>query len=235
MLPFDVLLTSYEIALSDVDFLEKLKFRLLIVDEAHRLKNSESKLYQTLQSNYRFRSSLLLSGTPIQNNMGELWSMLHFVQPNVFKSKEAFVSAFRVLNILSSNPSEEVLAERKKATASLHTIMKPFILRRTKQDVLLDLPPLTETVIFTGTTSYAPLCALCPTLMHFIIHEGLSEMQKKYYKWVLTKDGKALSENRSSLTNGGLSPSSSLPYSQNLTTLHSFNEFEKMLQSPLPI
>ena len=206
-LNFDVILTTYEIAIADEEFLKRFRYRLLIVDEAHRLKNDESKLYQILQTEFHIKGSLLLSGhccflhdspplspklslsclgTPIQNNMAELWAMMHFVMPKIFDDKRGFVEFFSVLQetvrislLLDSAPlcmyddllfqgktSLEKNQEKERVAKDLHALMRPFILRRTKQDVLIDLPELTETVIFTGTPPNS--FQLC--LMNFEIH-----------------------------------------------------------------
>ncbi|KAL3130584.1 hypothetical protein ABBQ38_008389 [Trebouxia sp. C0009 RCD-2024] len=86
---FNVLVTHYDLVMRDKAALRKVQWDLLIVDEGHRLKNAESRLAEILRS-YRFKHRVLLTGTPIQNSLGELWSLLNFVLPRVFNSSETF-------------------------------------------------------------------------------------------------------------------------------------------------
>lgn len=129
---FNVLVTSYEYILSDADFLRTLKWQALAVDEAHRLKNKESKLYAELVS-FGAPSRLLITGTPIQNNLAELASLLDFLNPGKVVIDED-------LETLQSADASEKLQD-------LHTAIAPFILRRTKETVESDLPPKTEKII----------------------------------------------------------------------------------------
>lgn len=170
-LNFDVLVTSYEMILSDVNFLQRFKWRCVIVDEAHRLKNSESKLYVTLKQCFEMPRIILLTGTPVHNNLKELCALMHFILPDLFNEQE-FLSWFPMDAIMSGD-SKFILED-------LHEILRPFILRRKKSDVLSDLPSKTELILYTT----------------------LSSMQKKYYKAILTKDRNAFgSKNKKSLTN----------------------------------
>ncbi|KAI0177130.1 SNF2 super family protein [Pestalotiopsis sp. NC0098] len=129
---FNVLVTSYEYILSDAEFLRTLKWQALAVDEAHRLKNKESKLYAELVS-FGAPSRLLITGTPIQNNLAELASLLDFLNPGKVVIDED-------LETLQSADAQEKLQD-------LHTAIAPFILRRTKETVESDLPPKTEKII----------------------------------------------------------------------------------------
>ncbi|KAK9777001.1 putative Chromodomain helicase hrp3 [Seiridium cardinale] len=129
---FNVLVTSYEYILSDADFLRTLKWQALAVDEAHRLKNKESKLYAELVS-FGAPSRLLITGTPIQNNLAELASLLDFLNPGKVVIDED-------LETLQSADAQEKLQD-------LHAAIAPFILRRTKETVESDLPPKTEKII----------------------------------------------------------------------------------------
>ncbi|XP_060885970.1 chromodomain-helicase-DNA-binding protein 1-like [Labrus mixtus] len=153
--PFHVLLTTYELCLKDASFLRRWKWKVLVVDEAHRLKNQNSVLHKTLtQFSVGFR--VLLTGTPIQNNLLELYSLLNFIQPNVFSADEAedFVNAY------SNVQNQPALA------SELQSILQPFLLRRVKSEVAVDLPKKTELVMY----------------------HGMSALQKKYYKAILMKD-----------------------------------------------
>ncbi|KAL3857047.1 hypothetical protein ACJMK2_011746, partial [Sinanodonta woodiana] len=138
--PFEVLLTTYEICLKDYLFLGKLPWHVLAVDEAHRLKNQDSQLFQTL-SLWKFREPVLLTGTPVQNNLDELYSLLSFVHSERFPAwkREKFLNKY-------SNVDEE------EDVSELHKLLKPYLLRRTKSAVLKDLPKKSEIVIYHGIT-----------------------------------------------------------------------------------
>ncbi|KAI1840610.1 hypothetical protein JX266_013214 [Neoarthrinium moseri] len=129
---FNVLVTSYEYILSDADFLRTLKWQALAVDEAHRLKNKESKLYAELMS-FGAPAKILITGTPIQNNLAELSALLDFLNPGKVVIDED-------LETLQSADAQTKLQE-------LHASIAPFILRRTKETVESDLPPKTEKII----------------------------------------------------------------------------------------
>uniref|UniRef100_A0A8V5GVW2 DNA helicase n=1 Tax=Melopsittacus undulatus TaxID=13146 RepID=A0A8V5GVW2_MELUD len=131
-LKFNILLTTYEILLKDKSFLGGLNWVFIGVDEAHRLKNDDSLLYKTLidfKSNHR----LLITGTPLQNSLRELWSLLHFIMPEKFSSWEDF--------------EEEHGKGREFGYASLHKELEPFLLRRVKKDVEKSLPAKVEQIL----------------------------------------------------------------------------------------
>jgi len=153
---FPVVLTSYEVAIRDEKRLNRIgEYTYLVVDEGQRLKNHRCTLIQSLK---RIRASnrLLLSGTPIQNNLDELWSLLNFVNPAIFDDLSIFQSWFGFRNIgqktQGSTTEEDVLiAERQNQTVTkLHDILRPFLLRRIKKDVLTDMPPKKEVVVYAG-------------------------------------------------------------------------------------
>ncbi|KAM6233126.1 chromodomain-helicase-DNA-binding protein 1-like isoform 2-T3 [Porphyrio hochstetteri] len=166
-LKFNILLTTYEILLKDKSFLGGLNWVFIGVDEAHRLKNDDSLLYKTLidfKSNHR----LLITGTPLQNSLKELWSLLHFIMPEKFSSWEDF--------------EEEHGKGREFGYASLHKELEPFLLRRVKKDVEKSLPAKVEQ----------------------ILRMEMSALQKQYYKWILTRNYKALSKGSKGSTSGFL-------------------------------
>jgi SNF2 family DNA or RNA helicase len=107
------------------------KWRALVVDEAHRLKNDDTVLYGILQ-NFKRNFSLLMTGTPLQNDPGELWALLHFAVPSSFKDRYAF------LTLAEEDPS------------GLKDKIRPYMLRRTKAEISIKLPGKTDSVIFTG-------------------------------------------------------------------------------------
>ncbi|KAL6495366.1 hypothetical protein OROGR_029929 [Orobanche gracilis] len=94
-LPFEVLLTTYDIALIDQDFLSQFSWHYAIIDEAQRLKNPSSVLYNVLRDRFVMPRKLLMTGTPIQNNLAELWALMHFCMPLIFGTLEQFLSNFK--------------------------------------------------------------------------------------------------------------------------------------------
>uniref|UniRef100_A0A0C9QNG6 Chd7_2 protein n=1 Tax=Fopius arisanus TaxID=64838 RepID=A0A0C9QNG6_9HYME len=133
LIKFNVLITTFEIIITDFNELKGYNWRLCVIDEAHRLKNRNCKLLEGLrQLNLEHR--VLLSGTPLQNNVNELFSLLNFLEPNQFASNEAFLKEF-------GNLSSE--GEVNK----LQLLLKPMMLRRLKEDVEKSLAPKEETVV----------------------------------------------------------------------------------------
>ncbi|OAG35335.1 hypothetical protein AYO21_10475 [Fonsecaea monophora] len=128
---FHVLLTTYEYVLQDAPFLSQIKWQFMAVDEAHRLKNRDSQLYDRLRE-FKAPARLLITGTPVQNNLGELSALFDFLNPGVVNIDE---------NMDLTN--EEASAKIAKLTEDI----KPYMLRRTKQKVEKDLPPKTEKII----------------------------------------------------------------------------------------
>ncbi|TMW99727.1 hypothetical protein EJD97_002080 [Solanum chilense] len=143
---FSVLITHYDLIMRDKAFLKKIHWHYLIIDEGHRLKNHECALARTLVSGYRIRRRLLLTGTPIQNSLQELWSLLNFLLPNIFNSVENFEEWFNAPFAdkcdVSLTDEEELLIIRR-----LHHVIRPFILRRKKDEVEKFLPGKTQVVL----------------------------------------------------------------------------------------
>mmetsp|Transcript_23013 Transcript_23013/g.45496 ORF Transcript_23013/g.45496 Transcript_23013/m.45496 type:complete len:2218 (-) Transcript_23013:218-6871(-) len=137
---FDVVVTTYETLLVDSAFLSPIKWKLLIVDEAQRLKNFNSRFSRTLREEFSYEHSVLLTGTPIQNNTTELWSLLSFLQPKRFADQDEFHGKFGDL-------------KSKDQVDQLHKILKPCLLRRMKDDVEKKLPPRQETLIEVDLTA----------------------------------------------------------------------------------
>jgi len=146
---FQVLLTTYEFIIKDRPILSKVRWIHMIVDEGHRMKNAGSKLSSTITQYYHTRYRLILTGTPLQNNLPELWALLNFVLPNIFKSVKSFDEWFNTpfantggQDKMDLNEEEQLLVIRR-----LHKVLRPFLLRRLKKDVEKDLPDKSERVI----------------------------------------------------------------------------------------
>lgn len=143
---FNVLITHYDLIIRDKAFLRKIHWFYLVVDEGHRLKNYDCVLARTLVSGYRIRRRLLLTGTPIQNSLQELWSLLNFLLPNIFNSVENFEEWFNAPFAdkcdVSLTDEEQLLIIRR-----LHHVIRPFILRRKKDEVEKYLPSKTQVIL----------------------------------------------------------------------------------------
>ena len=146
---FQVLLTTYEYIIKDRPILSKIKWFHMIIDEGHRMKNANSKLSATISQYYNTRFRLILTGTPLQNNLGELWAMLNFVLPNIFKSVKTFDEWFNTPFANTGGQDKMELTEEEQILVirRLHKVLRPFLLRRLKKDVEKDLPDKTEKVI----------------------------------------------------------------------------------------
>lgn len=153
---FHVLLTSYELISIDSATLGSVDWQVLVVDEAHRLKNNQSKFFKVL-NNYKIAYKLLLTGTPLQNNLEELFHLLNFLSPGNFHDLQGFLDEFAEIS-------------KEDQVKKLHNMLGPHLLRRLKADVLKGMPSKSE----------------------FIVRVELSPMQKKYYKYILTRNFSAL-------------------------------------------
>ena len=146
---FQVLLTTYEYIIKDRPVLSKIKWVHMIIDEGHRMKNANSKLSGTLTYYYHSRYRLILTGTPLQNNLPELWALLNFVLPAIFKSVKSFDEWFNTpfANTGGQDKMELTEEEQLLVIRRLHKVLRPFLLRRLKKDVEKDLPDKQERVI----------------------------------------------------------------------------------------
>lgn len=149
-----IVVTSYHTPISDSAILHKIPWQGLIVDEGQRLKNDSTLLYTELQR-YKFNHKVLLSGTPLQNNPRELFNLLQFLEPE---------------NIDAEQLEEEFGELTSETVPRLHTLIRPFFLRRTKSQVLTHLPPMAEVII--------PV--------------SMSALQRKLYKSILSKDAELI-------------------------------------------
>ncbi|XP_057664252.1 chromodomain-helicase-DNA-binding protein Mi-2 homolog isoform X2 [Diorhabda carinulata] len=153
---FNVLLTSYELICIDSACLGSIEWAVLVVDEAHRLKSNQSKFFKILNS-YNIAYKLLLTGTPLQNNLEELFHLLNFLNGQKFNDLLTFQAEFADIS-------------KEDQVKKLHEMLGPHMLRRLKADVMKSMPSKSE----------------------FIVRVELSPMQKKYYKYILTRNFEAL-------------------------------------------
>ncbi|XP_031550358.1 SWI/SNF-related matrix-associated actin-dependent regulator of chromatin subfamily A member 5-like [Actinia tenebrosa] len=151
---WDICVTSYEMVIREKAVFKKFAWRYMIIDEAHRIKNEKSKLSEIVRE-LRSANRLLLTGTPLQNNLHELWALLNFLLPDVFTSSEDFDAWFNTNSI-----------EEKQLVERLHSVLRPFLLRRLKSDVEKRLLPKKEIKVYVG----------------------LTKMQRKWYTKILMKD-----------------------------------------------
>lgn len=154
---FDVIIASYEIVIREKSTLKKFDWEYIIIDEAHRIKNEESLLSQIIRM-FHSKNRLLITGTPLQNNLRELWALLNFILPDVFADNESFDEWFQ-----KEDQEEE---DQDKVVSQLHKVLKPFLLRRIKADVEKSLLPKKELNVYVK----------------------MAPMQKNLYKKILEKD-----------------------------------------------
>ena len=164
---FNVLLTTYEYIIKDKSSLKRIQWQYAIVDEGHRMKNAQSKFAVTLGTQYTTLHRVLLTGTPLQNSLPELWALLNFLLPTIFNSVETFDQWFNKPfaqfgssgtgdNSNNDKASEEVVntEERLLIIQRLHELLRPFMLRRIKSDVLDQLPDKVEKVLKCDLSSW---------------------------------------------------------------------------------
>uniref|UniRef100_A0A0K8SSK2 ATP-dependent helicase brm n=1 Tax=Lygus hesperus TaxID=30085 RepID=A0A0K8SSK2_LYGHE len=144
---FNVLLTTYEYVIKDKSVLAKIHWKYMIIDEGHRMKNHHCKLTQVLNTHYLAPHRLLLTGTPLQNKLPELWALLNFLLPSIFKSCSTFEQWFNAPFATTGekvelNEEETILIIRR-----LHKVLRPFLLRRLKKEVESQLPDKVEYIV----------------------------------------------------------------------------------------
>ncbi|KAF2668311.1 hypothetical protein BT63DRAFT_402191 [Microthyrium microscopicum] len=219
---FPVVITSYEICMNDKKFLQNYPWSFLIIDEGHRLKNLDCKLIRDLMS-YQSSNRLLITGTPLQNNLNELWSLLHFLMPEVFDKLDQFQSWFDFSDVKDKKSYNKLFSEdrQSKLVASLHAILKPFLLRRIKADVEKSLPKKREYVLFAH----------------------LTPVQKELYKAIIDRKSRAyledkmfqrLSVSRSSTPNSVRTSTGSLKRKLNASGLETPNKSSRTSRDSTP-
>ncbi|OCF33191.1 helicase [Kwoniella heveanensis BCC8398] len=165
---FPIVVTTFEMAMKDRQFLSGLMWKFIVVDEGHRLKNLDCKLIRELKS-YTSANRMILTGTPLHNNLAELWSLLNFILPDIFDDLDSFQQWFN-FDEMNSGTTNEGLLNKSSIVSSLHAILKPFLLRRLKVDVEKDLPPKKEYLL------YAPL-----TQQQKDIYQAIASRQIREY------------------------------------------------------
>jgi len=158
---YDVVLTTYEMVVSDIKWLSRQYYRYLILDEAQRIKNNQSLIGQAVRK-LRGAGRLLITGTPLQNDLHELWCLLNFMFPELFDDSAMFDAAFSKVIGKSATMDFDLVQ-------AAHRLLQPLMLRRLKRDVQTDLPYKKTLVVW------------CP----------LSDMQRFWYKQLLINSGEA--------------------------------------------
>ncbi|MDN3674733.1 DEAD/DEAH box helicase [Flavobacterium branchiarum] len=134
----DLIFTSYNIIHRDISILEKYNFRYLILDESQYIKNKSSKIFKAINK-IKTAHKIALSGTPIENSLDDLWSQMEFINPDILGTYNFFAENFKI-------PIEK--KQDENSLSELKTLIQPYILRRTKEQVLKDLPELTEQIYY---------------------------------------------------------------------------------------
>ncbi|KAF9532053.1 SNF2 family N-terminal domain-containing protein [Crepidotus variabilis] len=159
--PFHILITSYQLITQDQQYFQRVKWQYMILDEAQNIKNSASVRWKTLLG-FHCRNRLLLTGTPIQNSMQELWALLHFIMPSLFDSHDEFNEWFsKDIENAAENKGSKLNEHQLRR---LHMILKPFMLRRVKRHVQNELSEKIEVDIYVDLSArqralYAALLA----------------------------------------------------------------------------
>lgn len=135
---YDLIFTSYAVISRDISILEKYNFRYLILDESQYIKNKNSKIFKAI-SQVKASHKISLSGTPIENSLDDLWSQMQFINPNILGSYAFFAENYKL-------PIEK--KQDENSLLELKNLISPFILRRTKEQVLKDLPELSEQIFY---------------------------------------------------------------------------------------
>eukprot|EP00737_Agarophyton_chilense_P002593 gb/GEZJ01002961.1/.p1 GENE.gb/GEZJ01002961.1/~~gb/GEZJ01002961.1/.p1 ORF type:complete len:1657 (-),score=275.97 gb/GEZJ01002961.1/:6601-11178(-) len=153
---YNVVLTTYEFTVKDQNVLSPIYWQYIIIDEGHRMKNANCKLAMTLGVKYKSRNRLLLTGTPLQNNLTELWALLNFLLPTIFASSDTFETWFKKpFETTALGDSAELEEEETLLVINrLHQVLRPFLLRRLKTDVESQLPQKVEHVLHCAMSSW---------------------------------------------------------------------------------
>jgi SWI/SNF-related matrix-associated actin-dependent regulator of chromatin subfamily A member 5 len=150
---FEVLITTYELCLIEKSAIKKLSFEYIVIDEAHRIKNADSILAQIVRA-FTSRGRLLITGTPLQNSLKELFALLNFICPEIF-SDYADLESFLHKDDAAAGDDEE---KSRMVVEALHKILRPFLLRRVKADVEKSLLPSTFSGCSFSTSAHRDIC-----------------------------------------------------------------------------
>ncbi|KMZ88363.1 helicase [Plasmodium vivax Brazil I] len=177
---YDICLTTFDFAIKEKALLIKIFWTYIVVDEGHRMKNSKSRFHIILKD-FKSKQRVLLTGTPLQNNLSELWSLLNFLLPKIFSSCEDFERWFiRPLHNDKDLPDVTITEEEQLLIINrLHSVLLPFMLRRVKKDVLKSLPKRYE----------------------YNVHVDLSLHQKMLYRQIEMKGFTQINRNDGSISN----------------------------------
>ena len=135
---YDVVITTYGITRVDVSLLKDFYFNYIILDESQNIKNPSSKSFKSVRA-LKSKHRLILSGTPVENSVGDLWTQLTFLNPGLLGTQSYFNEEY--VQAIEKKKDEE-------KSRKLQAIIKPFVLRRTKEQVAAELPPKTEQIIY---------------------------------------------------------------------------------------
>ncbi|CAK9833094.1 Lymphoid-specific helicase [Anthophora retusa] len=181
-----IVLTSFEVPIYEHNFIKSLNWRYIIIDEGHRIKNHECQLIKVLKA-CKCMNRLLLTGTPLQNNLAELWSLLNFLLPEIFDDLAVFESWFNAKELQYDEGTKKFfkLEQEKHVLSSLREILQPFMLRREKSDVCLEVPPKKELIV------YAPLTELQHDLYKAVLNYDIAKLSKSQEEQIIyTEDGR---------------------------------------------
>ncbi|CAK9807023.1 Lymphoid-specific helicase [Anthophora quadrimaculata] len=181
-----IVLTSFEVPIHEHNFIKSLNWRYIIIDEGHRIKNHECQLIKVLKT-CKCMNRLLLTGTPLQNNLAELWSLLNFLLPEIFDDLAVFESWFNAKELQYDEGTKKFfkLEQEKHVLSSLREILQPFMLRREKSDVYLEVPPKKELIV------YAPLTELQHDLYKAVLNYDIAKLSKCQEEQIIyTEDGR---------------------------------------------
>ncbi|RLU14719.1 hypothetical protein DMN91_012606 [Ooceraea biroi] len=180
-----VVITTYEIPLRETKFLQSQKWRYIVVDEGQRIKNPDCILVNILKT-VQSMNRLILTGTPLQNNLAELWSLLNFLLPEIFDDLAVFESWFNISELQKEGTGKLLKQEEdKQVLMIMRDILKPFMLRREKTEVCLEIPSKKEVIV------YAPLTELQYDLYKAVLTHNIEILSKiKTESIIPTIDGK---------------------------------------------
>ncbi|KAK1948121.1 Chromodomain-helicase-DNA-binding protein 1-like [Phytophthora citrophthora] len=183
-----VVVTSYEMLLFDHDFFHKTMWEVVVMDEGHRLKNPKGQLHGIVSTRLRSKHMVILTGTPIQNDLQELFALLSILNPSLFNDQKLFETTFRdyfSAKVQRLDEDQQMKSKRlNKVEELMRRLLAPLLLLRTVQDVqgAFTLPPLSE----------------------MVVHTPMSAMQRAYYKEVIAKNSEVL--NGAAKAQGGRVP-----------------------------